>query len=123
METLAVTALMNAAVPGATRVPRHPSKAPEEDGCYCALARRLESLAPLAGQDRAALEGLSGYVGSVARNTVFVEQEGVAEHALVVFAGFASRYKRRVSGRRQIVGYLVPGDFCDRGALHGYPLD
>ncbi|GJE44683.1 Crp/Fnr family transcriptional regulator [Methylobacterium soli] len=123
METLALTALMNAAVPGATRVSRHPSKAPADDGCLCALARRLESLTPLAEQDRAALEALRGFVRSVPRNTVLMEQEGVADHALVVLAGFASRYKRRVSGRRQIVGYLVPGDFCDRGALHAYPLD
>jgi CRP-like cAMP-binding protein len=67
--------------------------------------------------------GLTSYVRPVARHAVLVEQEGVAHHALIVFAGFASRYKRRMSGRRQILAYLVPGDLCDRGALHGYPLD
>jgi len=110
-------------VPRAVRLPLHPIEVPERDGCFSAFARRLNGLAPLTGQDRAALDGLIAYARPVERHTVLVEQEGIADHALIIFAGFASRYKRRMSGRRQIVSYLVPGDFCDRGALHRYPLD
>jgi CRP-like cAMP-binding protein len=87
------------------------------------LARKLDGLAPLTDEDRAALEGLIGYVRPVERHSVLVGQDCVADHALIVFGGLACRYKRRVSGRRQILAYLIPGDLCDRGALHGYPLD
>ncbi|WP_336491065.1 Crp/Fnr family transcriptional regulator [Methylobacterium nigriterrae] len=121
--TLAPIALMDPAVSGAARVPRHLARAPEGGGPVCTLAHKLDGFAPLTGQDRAALEGLTGYVRPVERHTVLVEQECVANYALIVFAGFASRFKRRLSGRRQILAYLIPGDLCDRGALHGYPLD
>jgi len=67
--------------------------------------------------------GLAYYVRSVERHTVLLEQEAVVDYALILFAGFASRYKRRMSGRRQILAYLIPGDHCDRGVLDGYPLN
>ncbi|MDR7036702.1 CRP-like cAMP-binding protein [Methylobacterium sp. BE186] len=114
---------MDPTISGAARVPRHLAPVPEGGGPVCTLARKLDGFAPLTVQDRAALEGLTGYVRSVERHAVLVEQECVAEHALIVFAGFASRFKRRLSGRRQILAYLIPGDLCDRGALHRYPLD
>lgn len=110
------------ALPVATRLLRRSSPALREDEFVYALARKLDGFAPLTEQDRAALVGLSGYAQPVERHTVLLEQEGVADYALIVFAGFAGRYKRRMSGRRHIIAYLVPGDLCDRGALHGYPL-
>ncbi|ACA15754.1 transcriptional regulator, Crp/Fnr family [Methylobacterium sp. 4-46] len=123
METLATITVMDPAGSGVAQVPPQVSPAPEADSPVCALARKLDGFAPLSVQDRAALEGLTGYVRPVERHTVIVEQDSVANHALIVFAGFASRDKRRASGRRQIVAYLVPGDLCDRGVLHNYPLD
>lgn len=123
METLAPLTVMDAAVSRVADVPWRSTTAPEEGSSICPLTRKLDSFAPLTDEDRAALEGLSGYVRRVDRHAVLVEQDCVADHALIVFAGFASRYKRRVSGRRQILAYLVPGDLCDRGALHGYRLD
>lgn len=121
MAPFAPLIVMDPAVSGRTRAPRRP--APEGVASACALIRKLDGFNPLAESDRAALVGLTGYVRPVERHTVLVEQEGVADHALIVFAGFASRYKRRASGRRQILAYLIPGDLCDRGALHGYRLD
>jgi len=123
METLVPITVVDALVAGAARVRRHPVSTLKAGPRVCALARKLDRLASLTEQDRAALDGLVGYVRPVHRHAVLVEQEDVADHALIVFAGFAGRYKRRVSGRRQILAYLVPGDLCDRGALHGYPLD
>ncbi len=88
-----------------------------------ALIRKLDGYTVLGEEDRAALAGLAGHVRPVKRYAVLVEQECVADHALIVCSGFASRYKRRASGRRLILAYLIPGDHCDRGALYGYPLD
>jgi len=121
METMFPIIEMTSEPPGAARVPRYP--APEENATGCALARRLEGFNPLSEAERAALAQLGGYVRSVARHVALVDQDRVADHALIVFSGFAARHKRRTSGRRQILAYLLPGDLCDRGALHGYPLD
>ncbi|GJE03002.1 Crp/Fnr family transcriptional regulator [Methylobacterium isbiliense] len=122
METPVPIAVMESAVSGGARVPPRLAPTPEGDRPACALARKLDGFAPLTEQDRTALVDLIGHVRPVERHAVLVEQDSVPDHALIVFAGFASRYKRRVSGRRQIVAYLVPGDLCDRGALHGHPL-
>jgi CRP-like cAMP-binding protein len=121
METVAPITVMHPVGAGRVRPPRRPI--PEEGGPFSALIRKLDGFAPLAEPDRAALAGLARYVRPVERHTVLVEQEGVADHALIISVGFAGRSKRRASGRRQILAYLIPGDHCDRGALHGYPLD
>lgn len=105
--------------------PARPSRptAPEDIDLVSALIRKLDGFAPLTEPERAALVGLARHIRTVERHTILVEQADVADHAVVVSSGFASRYKRRASGRRQILAYLIPGDFCDRGALHGYSLD
>jgi CRP-like cAMP-binding protein len=121
METVVPITVTDPAVSGRVRPPRPP--APEEGGPASALIRKLDGFAPLADSERAALVGLTRYIRPVERHTILVDQDGVADHVLIVFSGFASRSKRRASGRRQILAYLIPGDLCDRGALHGYPLD
>ncbi|GAN48738.1 Crp/Fnr family transcriptional regulator (plasmid) [Methylobacterium radiotolerans] len=121
METVVPMTVTDTAVSRRIRPPR-PS-APVGSEPRSALIRKLEGLAPLTVPDRAALAGLTRYVRPIARHTALVEQDGVAEHALIVAAGFAGRLKRCASGRRQILAYLIPGDLCDRGAIHGYPLD
>ena len=109
MEILVPIIVGDARVSRAARVPRDLASARTESSAVCALARKLDGLASLTEQDRAALEGLIGYVRSIERYAVLVEQDGVADHALIVFAGLAGRYKRRLSGSRQILAYLVPG--------------
>ncbi len=121
MEIVVPITVMDPDASGRVRPPRR--AAPEGADPVRALIRKLDGFAPLTEPDRAALAGLSRYVRPVERHSVLVEQDGVADHALIVLSGFASRCKRRASGRRQILAYLIPGDLCDRGALHGYPLD
>lgn len=121
METFAPLTIKDPAVTERARAPWRPVS--EEIGPVCALIRKLDGYAALTEEDRAALAGLGAYARTIERYAVLVEQECVADHALIVLTGFASRYKRRVSGRRQILAYLIPGDLCDRGALYGYPLD
>lgn len=99
------------------------SRKEDSEGQFGALVRRLTRLIPLTPQDRGALESLVGHIQSVGRHNVLIEQDCVADHALVVFAGFACRQKRRGSGRRQILSFLIPGDHCDLGAVHAFPLD
>jgi len=121
METIVPVTVMNSTRSGPARPSRR--TAPEEVDPVSALIRKLDGFAPLKEPERAALAGLARYVRTVERHTILVEQDDAADHAVFVLSGFASRYKRRASGRRQILAYLIPGDFCDRGALHGYSLD
>jgi CRP-like cAMP-binding protein len=107
----------------ADRIPPHRIPSPDESVLAYALVRKLKAFGPLTEQDRSALSALNSYTRPVARHVVLVEQDCAADHALIVIAGFVGRHKRRASGRRQLLAYLIPGDLCDRGALHGYPLD
>ena len=109
-------------LPVATRLLPRSSPAPREDGLVCALARKLDGFAPLTEQDRAALVGLSGYAQPVERHTVLLEQEDVADYALIVFAGFCRPVQAPNVRPAPHHRLSRPGDLCDRGALHGYPL-
>lgn len=122
MNILAQITSFDPVVTPAARVPRH-SREEEHDSGPCTFASRLAGLIPLTLQDLAAIDGLIGYARPVERHTMLLDQGCVADHALVILDGFACRHKRRMSGRRQIVSFLLPGDHCDRGAVHAYPLD
>ena len=123
MEPIVPVIEFNRERPDTDRIPWHRAPAPDGSVSGCALSRKLDAFGPLTEQDRSALTGLTVYTRPVGRHVVLVEQDCAADHALIVFAGFVGRHKRRASGRRQILAYLIPGDLCDRGALHGYPLD
>lgn len=123
MQTIVPTIEPTRDVSAAARVPPPPAPVPDASGTGCALSRKLDGFGPLTEPDRSALAGLAGYVRPVERHVPLIEQDCAADHAVIVFAGFASRQKRRASGRRQILAYLIPGDLCDRGVLHDYPLD
>lgn len=45
--------------------------------------------------------------------TEIINQGDAAEFVHIVLEGLAYRYKLLPNGKRQIIGYLVPGDFCD----------
>jgi CRP-like cAMP-binding protein len=78
------------------------------------LVRLLGRYMPLDEADRAALASLG--VGPVsqrpARSDIAREGENPSVIRLLV-SGWACRYKDLPDGRRQIVGFFLPGDFCD----------
>lgn len=77
------------------------------------LIRKLEKFAPLSPDDRALLDDLLVPSRSVpARSDLVVEGQSSTDVRLIL-QGFACRYKLLPSGGRQIVGFLLPGDFCD----------
>lgn len=78
-----------------------------------ALALRLEAFTRLSNDDRAALARVSHVTREAPpRRDVVREGEKPRDVHLVV-QGLACRYKTLPDGRRQIVGFFVPGDFCD----------
>lgn len=78
------------------------------------LFRLLGRYMPLQEEDRAALLTLEAgpvCVGD-ARSDIAREGENPSVVRLLV-SGWACRYKDLPDGRRQIVGFFLPGDFCD----------
>ena len=87
--------------------------APAAPAGHDPLVAKLETVARLAEEDRAALATLSeGARGVAARRNVIREGERPDFIHLVV-EGWAARYKLLPDGGRQITAFLIPGDFCD----------
>jgi CRP-like cAMP-binding protein len=79
-----------------------------------ALAIRLENYARLSAEDRAALHSVSRASLQEALPRRDIVREGDDPKAVrLVVSGWACRYKGLPDGRRQIVGFFIPGDFCD----------
>jgi CRP-like cAMP-binding protein len=77
------------------------------------LIRRLEIFASLADEDKRRLTELCTEVETVpARHDVVSDQER-PELLHLILRGWAARYKLLADGQRQIVGFLLPGDFAD----------
>lgn len=81
------------------------------------LTRKLERFAPLSNDDRALLDEIVVPSREVpARSDLICEGQN-SDTVRLVLRGVACRYKLLPSGKRQIVGYLLPGDFCDLNAI------
>jgi CRP-like cAMP-binding protein len=77
------------------------------------LILKLENGAALTDADRQQLQDATTVSREVAARQDII-REGDAPNAVhLVMNGFACRYKTLPNGRRSIMAYLVPGDFCD----------
>ena len=78
------------------------------------LTLRLDAYTRLPAEDRAALEqlGRGNIVQTPARRDMVREGEDPRAVRLII-RGWACRYKSLADGRRQIVGFFLPGDLCD----------
>ncbi|WP_141703397.1 Crp/Fnr family transcriptional regulator [Methylobrevis pamukkalensis] len=77
------------------------------------LIRKLEFGARLETADRARLEEICRRARRVEARTDLIEQGEPPSMVRLVLEGMAYRYKLLPNGRRSIVGFLLPGDFCD----------
>ncbi|MCJ2012445.1 MULTISPECIES: Crp/Fnr family transcriptional regulator [unclassified Methylobacterium] len=77
------------------------------------LIMKLEHGAQLTDEDRAVLQHLTGTTRRVARHMDISPEGERPEDVHLVMQGFACRYKTLRDGRRQIMAFLAPGDFCD----------
>ena len=77
------------------------------------LFRKLEIFAPLAHEEREALDQLTTSVRRLPAHAHLIQEGTPPDGMKVILDGIAYRYKMLPDGRRQIVGYLIPGDFCD----------
>ena len=84
------------------------------------LVMRLEGFGRLSDDDVEALLSAVSNVRNVSAHTDVVRDGDVCSHVHILVEGFACRYKIVEGGRRQILGFLVPGDVCDS---HLFVLD
>ncbi|KKK88283.1 hypothetical protein LCGC14_2744730 [marine sediment metagenome] len=77
------------------------------------LIRKLEYGANLTDDHRRILERTSQKRRRVPRKEHLIREGERPSFVRLVMEGFACRYKLLPTGERQIMAFLVPGDFCD----------
>ncbi len=77
------------------------------------LISKLERGADLTTEDRARLEAVIRHPRRVERRKDLIHEGESPNFVQLVLDGFACRYKVLPNGRRQIMAFLIPGDFCD----------
>jgi CRP-like cAMP-binding protein len=77
------------------------------------LIRKFENLAPLSAEDKILLERITANVREVDAKVDLIREGEAPTDVHLILDGFACRHKITADGRRQIMAFLVPGDFCD----------
>lgn len=77
------------------------------------LVRKLGHGAVLSQSDVKRLDRLTESTRAVAGHSDLIRESDQPENVHLILSGFACRYKMLRNGRRQIVAFFVPGDFCD----------
>jgi CRP-like cAMP-binding protein len=83
------------------------------------LSRKLENFAALSLDDKRFLDEVTRTSREVRAREDLISEGDAPGHVHLILEGFACRYKITPGGGRQIIAYLVPGDFCD---LHVFIL-
>jgi len=83
------------------------------------LVTKLSQFVPLSSADVGVLERLCANEDRFRSGANIFEEGDARSSAFVVTRGMACRYRLLPGGRRQILTFLIPGDFCD---LHGFLL-
>lgn len=77
------------------------------------FVRKLESLTPLSDADRTVLERISANPRILPPHADLIREGDRPDGVFLVMDGLVCRHKTLSDGQRQIMAFLVPGDFCD----------
>ena len=78
-----------------------------------ALFNRLELFTRLSEEDRAALDKLLFRTRVVQPRRDLISEGDPPTHVNLVLKGWGGRYKTLPDGKRSLVSFFIPGDFCD----------
>jgi CRP/FNR family transcriptional regulator, anaerobic regulatory protein len=100
------------------------SRAHGRDGCSQCKVRLLSVCAALDRDELGEIESLAQPMTYAARATLFMQEEP-ADYLFNVTSGAVRLYNLLPDGRRQIVGFALPGDFIGLGLaeFHGFSAD
>lgn len=87
-----------------------------------AFIRRLSALYPLHAHETTAIAALVHGAASLPPHHEILQEGRPSREALVLLRGLACHYRVLGTGRRQMTGFVVPGDFCDFGFLSSSPV-
>ena len=76
-----------------------------------ALVQKLSRFLPLKPDELASLAGLEARRRPIAAHTEIVNERQQIHHAFILQEGWACAYKMLPDGGRQVIDFLVPGDF------------
>jgi CRP-like cAMP-binding protein len=77
------------------------------------LIRKLEHFERFSDGERDALLEATADVRTVGPREELIREGEIPGGVVLVLTGFATRHKSLPDGRRQFLGFLVPGDFCN----------
>jgi CRP-like cAMP-binding protein len=83
-----------------------------------ALVRKLESIATLTAEEKAALLRLPLRLKTVAARQDIVREGETSSECCLLVEGFACRYSLTAEGKRQILSFHISGDILDLQTLH-----
>src|SRR5215210_6245769 len=87
------------------------------------LIRKLESINTLYDDERSALLSLPMQITNLRADQDIVREGDRPSRACLVLEGFTCMYKLTGEGKRQIMGFNIPGDIPDLQSLHLTVLD
>ena len=87
------------------------------------LIRKLESIARLAPEEKAALQRLPLRLKTVAADQDIVSEGDTPFECCMIVEGFACRYNLTAQGKRQILSFHISGDIPDLQSLHLKVMD
>ena len=91
-------------------------------GAIEVFVRRLSAHYPLQIHEATAIAGLVQSVSTLPPYTEILADGNSAKEAVVLLGGIACHYRLLNTARRQMTGFVVPGDFCDFGFLSSSPV-
>ena len=91
-------------------------------GAIEVFVRRLSAHYPLQMHEATAVAALVQDVSSLPPYTEILADGKPAKEAIVLLSGMACHYRMLDTARRQMTGFVVPGDFCDFGFLSSSPV-
>ncbi|HST94183.1 MAG TPA: Crp/Fnr family transcriptional regulator [Microvirga sp.] len=88
-----------------------------------ALIRKLESIAPVAPEEKAAILRLPLRLKAIAADQDIVREGDTPSECCLLVEGFACRYNMTAEGKRQILSFHISGDIPDLQSLHLSVMD
>lgn len=87
------------------------------------LLRKLGSIADISDEEKQAILDLPVSVKVCEADTDIVRDGDRSADCVLILSGFVCRYKILPDGRRQIMGFYIPGDIPDLQSLHLHVMD